>query len=171
MYAALVMANGAVMEGIEAKLFFTFFGLEANHHIWSICIQPWWGNPMRACPATFLFLPSGIVPGMEAMASSMMRKNEELDVPHVGIHGDDRSRGGEIFACKLAVDIMFGLKKEDLSEHVKDIITIAEFYELAVATILRSSCITLLVVNASECPGQKATFVRVFVSRVVVLSI
>ncbi|HNP79011.1 MAG TPA: DsrE/DsrF/DrsH-like family protein, partial [Cyclobacteriaceae bacterium] len=28
-YAALVMANGALMEGIEAKMFFTFFGLEA----------------------------------------------------------------------------------------------------------------------------------------------
>lgn len=28
-YAALVMANGAVMEGIEAKVFFTFFGLDA----------------------------------------------------------------------------------------------------------------------------------------------
>ena len=25
-YATLVMGNGAVMEGIEAKLFFTFFG-------------------------------------------------------------------------------------------------------------------------------------------------
>jgi peroxiredoxin family protein len=28
-YAALVLANGAVMEGIEAKMFFTFFGLDA----------------------------------------------------------------------------------------------------------------------------------------------
>ena len=28
-YASLVLANGAVMEGIEAKLFFTFFGLDA----------------------------------------------------------------------------------------------------------------------------------------------
>ena len=28
-YAGLVMANGAVMEGIETKLFFTFFGLDA----------------------------------------------------------------------------------------------------------------------------------------------
>jgi len=28
-YAALVMANGALMEGIQAKMFFTFFGLEA----------------------------------------------------------------------------------------------------------------------------------------------
>jgi peroxiredoxin family protein len=30
-YAALVLANGARMEGIEAELFFTFFGLEAIH--------------------------------------------------------------------------------------------------------------------------------------------
>jgi peroxiredoxin family protein len=28
-YAGLIMANGAVMEGIECKLFFTFFGLDA----------------------------------------------------------------------------------------------------------------------------------------------
>ena len=27
-YASLVMANGAVMEGIETKVFFTFFGLD-----------------------------------------------------------------------------------------------------------------------------------------------
>ena len=28
-YPALIMANGARMEGIEANLFFTFFGLDA----------------------------------------------------------------------------------------------------------------------------------------------
>jgi peroxiredoxin family protein len=28
-YASLVMGNGAVMEGIETKIFFTFFGLDA----------------------------------------------------------------------------------------------------------------------------------------------
>ena len=28
-YATLVMSNGAVMEGMEAKVFFTFFGLDA----------------------------------------------------------------------------------------------------------------------------------------------
>ena len=30
-YPALIMANGARMEGIEANLFFTFFGLDAIH--------------------------------------------------------------------------------------------------------------------------------------------
>jgi peroxiredoxin family protein len=28
-YASLIMGNGAVMEGIEANLFFTFFGMDA----------------------------------------------------------------------------------------------------------------------------------------------
>jgi len=28
-YAALVLANGALMEGIQADMFFTFFGLQA----------------------------------------------------------------------------------------------------------------------------------------------
>ena len=30
-YACFVLANGARMEGIEAEIFFTFFGLEAFH--------------------------------------------------------------------------------------------------------------------------------------------
>ena len=38
--------------------------------------------------------------------------------------------GGEIYACKMATD-MFKLKKEDLIDHVIDIITIGEFYALA----------------------------------------
>jgi peroxiredoxin family protein len=38
--------------------------------------------------------------------------------------------GGEIYACKLAMD-MFKLKKEDLSEHVKGVLTVGEFYEMA----------------------------------------
>ena len=30
-YPGLIMANGARMEGMEANLFFTFFGLDAIH--------------------------------------------------------------------------------------------------------------------------------------------
>ena len=86
-YAALVMANGAVMEGIEAKVFFTFFGLEAitkSHmeHLHTAVV----GNPAMRLPGNITF-PSlmGIVPGMEAMASGMMRKKmEELERPPVG---------------------------------------------------------------------------------------
>ena len=56
---------------------------------------------------------------------------EELDIPPVSEFIElFVAGGGNLYACKLAVD-MFKLKKEDFSEHVKDIITIGEFYERA----------------------------------------
>ena len=133
-YASLVLANGAVMEGIEAKLFFTFFGLDAitkkrmkKIHTATV------GNPSLTMPGgipfpTFL----GIIPGVEAGVSAMMKKQmADLDIPPVDEFLDMiTAGGGEIYACKMATD-MFKLKKEDLSEHVIDIITIGDFYALA----------------------------------------
>ena len=73
-----------------------------------------------------------MLPGVEAGVSAMMKKQmEKLDIPTVDEFLElITAGGGEIYACKLAVD-MFGLKKEDLSDYVKDIITIGQFYELA----------------------------------------
>jgi len=133
-YAALVMGNGAVMEGIECNLFFTFFGLEAimkkrmdKLHTGVI------GNPAMRLPGGAR-MPSllGIIPGMEAMVSSMMKKEmDKLDVPPVSEFIElFVAGGGNLYACKLAAD-MFKVKKEDLSEHVKGIITVGEFYEKA----------------------------------------
>lgn len=133
-YAALVMANGAVMEGIETKLFFTFFGLDAitkkymdKLHTGTV------GNPAMRMPGGLPF-PTllGAIPFVEAGVSSMMRKQmEALDIPSVSEFLEMISAGGgEIYACKLAVD-MFKLKKEDLSDEVIDIITIGDFYEMA----------------------------------------
>ncbi len=133
-YASLVMTNGAVMEGIEANLFFTFFGLDAitkkrMNHLHTATL----GNPAMRMPGGIPF-PSllGMLPGVEAGVSAMMKKQmEALDMPPVDEFLDMiTAGGGQIYACKLAVD-MFKLKKEDLSDHVKDIITIGEFYELA----------------------------------------
>lgn len=133
-YASLVMANGAVMEGIEANLFFTFFGMDAitkkqmnKLHTGTL------GNPAMRMPGGMPF-PSllGLLPGVEAGVSAMMKKQmDALDLPPVDEFLDMiTAGGGEIYACKLAVD-MFKLKRKDLSDHVKDIITIGEFYELA----------------------------------------
>jgi len=56
---------------------------------------------------------------------------EDLDMPPVDEFLDMiTAGGGEIFACKLATD-MFKLEMKDLSDHVKDIITIGDFYALA----------------------------------------
>jgi len=133
-YASLVMANGAVMEGIEAKMFFTFFGLDAitkkkmnRLHTGTV------GNPAMTMPGGIPF-PTllGMLPGVEAGVSAMMKKQmADLDIPPVDEFLDMiTAGGGEIYACKLAAD-MFKLKKEDLSEHVIDIITIGDFYALA----------------------------------------
>jgi peroxiredoxin family protein len=133
-YAALIMANGAVMEGIEARLFFTFFGLDAitksqmnKLHTATL------GNPAMRMPGGMPF-PSllGVLPGVEAGVSAMMMSQmDKLDIPPVKEFLEMIvAGGGEIYACKLAVD-MFKLKKEDLTEEVVDIITVGQFYELA----------------------------------------
>ena len=72
-YAAFVMANGARMEGIEAEMFFTFFGLEAIHkqkleHLHTATV----GNPAMHMPTML-----GGLPGMEALATAMMKKEME----------------------------------------------------------------------------------------------
>lgn len=129
-YAALVMANGALMEGMEAKLFFTFFGLEAirkgqSDHLHTATV----GNPafMAKVPTMIAGLP-----GFEALASHMMKKEmDKLDIPPVSEFFEIiEASGGEVYACKLAAD-MFHLSKEDFIDEVKDIITVGEMYALA----------------------------------------
>ena len=133
-YAALVMGNGAVMEGIETNLFFTFFGLDAiiknrmdKLHTSVV------GNPALRLPGG-LRMPTllGVIPGMEAMTSSMMLSQmEKLDVPPVSEFLDlIVAGGGKIYACHLAAQ-MFKVTKEDLSEHCSGILTVGEFYALA----------------------------------------
>ncbi len=125
-YPALIMANGARMEGIEATLFFTFFGLDAiiekkmdNLKVATV------GNPGMHMPTIL-----GMIPGMSAFATKMMSKEmEKLDIPPVRefitmIH----DAGCEIYACKASVD-MFHLKKEDFCREVDDIISVGQFYE------------------------------------------
>lgn len=133
-YAALVMTNGAVMEGIEAKLFFTFFGLDAiTKKQMNKLTTATVGNPALRMPGNIPF-PTllGALPMVEKGVSAMMKGTmEKLDIPPVGEFMEMiTAGGGEIFACKLAMD-MFNLKREDLCEYVKDVITIGQFYELA----------------------------------------
>lgn len=133
-YATLVMANGAVMEGIETNVFFTFFGLDAitkktmkKLHTATV------GNPAMRMPGGLPF-PTilGLIPGVEAGVSAMMRSQmDKLDIPPVDEFLEMiTAGGGEIYACKLAMD-MFKLSKEDLSDHVKDVLTVGQFYELS----------------------------------------
>lgn len=136
-YATLVLANGAVMEGIECNVFFTFFGLDAitkkqmkKLHTGTV------GNPAMRMPGGLPF-PTilGMLPGVECGVSAMMKSQmEKLDIPKVDEFLEMiTAGGGQIYACKLAMD-MFKLKKEDLSEHVIDVLTVGDFYGMCGGT-------------------------------------
>lgn len=127
-YAGFIMANGARMEGIDSEIFFTFFGLEAiqkkklkNLRVATV------GNPAMHIPTMV-----GGLPGMEAIATNMMKKEmDKLDMPPVDEFLEILSASGvKLWACKLAVD-MFHLKEEDLIEDLDGILTIGDFYNRA----------------------------------------
>src|SRR5579862_5476501 len=79
-YPGLIMANGARAEGIEANLFFTFFGLDVIHrarheHIKLATV----GNPGLHF-ATML----GGLPGMSSVMTHYMHtKMAHLDIPPI----------------------------------------------------------------------------------------
>jgi peroxiredoxin family protein len=127
-YPGLIMANGARAEGIDANLFFTFFGLDAIHrarhdHIRLATV----GNPGLHVPTMV-----GGLPGVSmVMTKYMNHKMEELDIPSIPEFVDMiADTGAGLFACKASVDL-FGMDKDDFIPQVKDIITVGEFYEIA----------------------------------------
>ena len=127
-YPGLIMANGARAEGIEANLFFTFFGLDVIHkkrheHIKLATV----GNPGLHL-ATWL----GGFPGMATVMTHYMEHQiEKLDIPSIPEFVEMiADTGAGMYACKASVDL-FGLDKDDFIEQVQDIITVGEFYERA----------------------------------------
>ena len=127
-YPALIMANGARAEGIEANLFFTFFGLDAirrdrYEHIKVATV----GNPGMHMPTLV-----GGLPGVSALATHMMQQQmEKLDIPPVPEFIELVSDSGAgIYACKASVD-MFKLTEDDFVPQVDGIITVGEFYDVA----------------------------------------
>ena len=125
-YPGLILANAARMEGIEAMVFFTFWGLDVvtkskvDHlHVSTV------GNPSMSIPTML-----GGLPGMEAMASSMMKKQmTELEIPSVRemLEMLDDA-GAELYACKLAME-MFKLEEDDLLPQVQGVLSAMDFME------------------------------------------
>lgn len=127
-YPGLILANAARMSGIDATLFFTFWGLDivtkktVDHlHV------PTVGNPSMHLPTMV-----GGLPGMESLATTMMQKQlEKLDIPPVSelleILGDS---GAHLYACRMAMD-MFHRTRDDLVPQVEDVISAMDFYDKA----------------------------------------
>ena len=127
-YPALILANAARQSGIDALVFFTFWGLDAitearvDHlHVNLV------GNPASGMPTMI-----GGLPGMEAFAAHMMKKSmHELELPSVRemlkILVDS---GAELYGCELAMK-MFKRTKDELIPQVKDVITAGDFFDLS----------------------------------------
>ncbi|MEW5957733.1 MAG: DsrE/DsrF/DrsH-like family protein [Chloroflexota bacterium] len=127
-YPGLVLANAALMEGIDVTMFFTFWGLDiVNKKKMNNLKATPLGNPSMGMPNIV-----GILPGVTAMASSMMKKEiEKLDFPPVReflemIH----DAGGKLYGCRMAMDMM-KLEKEDLCQQVDEVIGAMEFMEMS----------------------------------------
>lgn len=127
-YPALIMANGARMEGIEANVFFTFFGMDAVVKAKQGKIRvATVGNPALGIPTLL-----GMIPGMSRFVTGQMQKKmETLDIPPIGEFIEMiADSGGKLFACKASVD-MFDLKQSDFVDAVDSIITVGDFYAMA----------------------------------------
>ena len=127
-YPGLIMANGARAEGIEANLFFTFFGMEAvlrrrQDHVKVATV----GNPGLHMASVV-----GALPGMSAVATHMMeRKMDRLDIPGVAEFVEMIADSGcGMFACRASADL-FGFTTDDFVDQVESIITVGDFYAMA----------------------------------------
>ncbi len=127
-YPGLILANAARMSGIEATLFFTFWGLDiiTDSTVDKLHV-PTVGNPSMHIPTMV-----GGLPGMESMATTMMKKQmERLDIPDVRemIEILDDS-GAEMYACRMAMD-MFKRTEDDLLPEITEVISAMDFFDKA----------------------------------------
>jgi len=132
-YPALILANGARMSGIEATIFFTFWGLDAitekkvdKLHVATV------GNPAFPIPTML-----GGLPGMESLASVFMKRDiAKLEIPSVRemleILGDS---GAKLYACRMAMD-MFKLGQTDLVPQVDGVLSVVDFFDKAAGSQL-----------------------------------
>ena len=128
-YPALILANAARQSGIDAFVFFTFWGLDiittrkVDHLHVNLA-----GNASSGMPTMLAGLP-----GMESLAAS---HDEEADGPSstsrpcARCSRSSTNPGAELYACELAMK-MFKRTKEELLPQVKEVITAGDFYDLA----------------------------------------
>ncbi len=133
-YPGLILANAALMEGIDVTMFFTFWGLDMvnKKKMTHLKCSPL-GNPSMAMP-NGMGIPNivGMLPGMTDMASVMMKKEiDKLDFPPVDEFLEMvADAGGKLYGCKMSMDMM-KLTKDDLFEGINSVVGAMEFMEMS----------------------------------------
>lgn len=124
-YPGLILANAARMMGIDAVLFFTFWGLDIVREKTVDRLVP----GIVGNPATHMSPMLAGLPGMGVVAAGMMRKKiAGIDVPTVRelLETLDEA-GAEMYACQMAMDMM-DFTRDDLVPQVRDVITAMDFF-------------------------------------------
>ena len=139
-YPALIMANGALSEGIETHIFFTFWGMDMiNKKTMGDLRFTALGNAAMHMPPGLgklsdRHMPQGLagLPGMTGLATRMLKQQiAGLDVPEVPEFLQMLSdRGAHLWACQMSVDMM-DLTADDLFDEVLDVINVGRFMELS----------------------------------------
>ncbi len=106
MYSALIIANGALAMGMDASIFFTFWGLQRLRKDAS------WAMP----PAG---LDKGGLSKMNMLGLGKLMIEQRMNRANVAsleqMMSDFIELGGKVMACDMTMDIM-GIRKEDLRE-------------------------------------------------------
>ncbi|MDA2979156.1 MAG: DsrE/DsrF/DrsH-like family protein [Actinomycetota bacterium] len=126
-YPALIMASGALEQGIETHIFFTFWGMDM--------INKKTMGDLKFTPVgnTATHMPMALTPfpGMTTMATRNLRKSMAAlnipDVPTFLSHLSDM--GCHLWACKMSVD-MFDLKEEDMTDDLDGVLNVSDFIEI-----------------------------------------
>ncbi|MBI4258153.1 MAG: DsrE/DsrF/DrsH-like family protein [Thaumarchaeota archaeon] len=123
LYPAFVLATTAPAMGIEVDLYFTFWGLRVltKKGVKSAKIGAV-GNPGIPMPNLM-----GVLPGMTAMTTKMMKKRIEKYWPSVpDMIKMIKESGGRIHACSPTMGFM-GVDEKDLIPEVDDIVGASTF--------------------------------------------
>ncbi len=127
-YPAFFIATTAAAMGMEVHMFFTFWGLDAvrRDKVEKLKLSPV-GNPSLGMPNIL-----GVLPGMTALATKMMRKRmAEKQVPRLyDLIRQAREQGVKLHACSTTMAVM-GLKESDLIPEVEDVVGATTFLQLS----------------------------------------
>lgn len=131
-YPGLVLANAALMEGIDVTMFFTFWGLDIinKRKMKNLKFVPI-ANPSMPIPNAV-----GGLPGMTNVATAVMKREiAKLDFPPIGEFLEMISdAGGKLYACKMSVDMfndMHMMDEEDIFERVEGVVGATDFMEMS----------------------------------------
>ena len=129
-YPPLILANAACMSGIEAHLFFTFWGLDivTDSKVDGLNVATV-GNP-NMHPMMHFPTIVGALPGVSGLATAMMRREiDKLDFPPVREFVEMvMDAGTKVYGCKMSMDMM-QLTDDDLIEGA-EVLGAMEFLEI-----------------------------------------